>query len=176
MIFNVLKALKFAARAHGDQKRKYTGEPYVVHLIEVAELVAEADTDGRVVIAALLHDVLEDTAVTYEDLKAEFGVPIAWLVRQLTDVSKLEDGNRAERKKIDLAHLSQALAEAQTIKYADLISNSRSITKHDPGFARVYMREKAAILRVLTLGNAKLREQALKLVLEYFENEPETTN
>ena len=82
--------------------------------------------------AALLHDTVEDTATTSQDIMQEFGPSIARLVIDLTDISKPEDGNRATRKAMDRDKLSMASAEAQTIKYADLISNGKDIAKNDP--------------------------------------------
>ena len=87
---------------------------------------------------------------------------------EVTDVSKKEDGNRAVRKHIDLMHLANASPEGQTIKLADLIDNTESITKYDPGFAYKYMREKRDLLQVLTRGDYRLYEIASKTVADYF--------
>jgi hypothetical protein len=78
----------------------------------------------------------------------------------LTDVSAAADGNRAVRKAIDLAHTAKACADAKTIKLADLLSNTASIVEHDPGFARVYLKEKSAMLAVMTDGDATLLARA----------------
>lgn len=141
----------FAAEAHASigQVRKYTGEPYVVHPRAVAALVAEAGGDDSMVAAAWLHDVVEDTPVALDDIRQQFGDDIADLVFWLTDISRPEDGNRASRKAIDRAHLAQAPARAKAVKLADLIDNSASILAHDPNFAVVYLREKAALLEIL---------------------------
>ena len=93
-----------------------------------------------------------------------FGIDIATLVGWLTDVSKPEDGNRAHRKAMDRAHTAEAPAEAQTIKLADLISNSRSIMAHDPAFARTYLEEKRLLLAVMTRGDAGLHAEASRYV------------
>ncbi len=156
------KARVFATAAHAavGQTRKYTGEPYVVHPIEVSELVASVGGTDAMVAAALLHDVLEDTGVTFDVLEAEFGSEVAELVLWLTDVSKPEDGNRSTRKALDRQHSAAAPAEAQTIKVADLISNTRSIVAHDPGFAKVYLEEKRLLLAVLTKADPALLNQA----------------
>jgi (p)ppGpp synthase/HD superfamily hydrolase len=162
-------AYRYAADAHGDQKRKYTGEPYVEHLIAVARLVHAHDGDCEMVAAALLHDVLEDTDRTFDDLMhAGFGHGIAKLVEELTDVSRPYHGNRAVRKALDRDHLATASRRAQTIKLADLIDNSASIVEHDPRFARVYMAEKAQLLKVLRFGDARLFKQAQQIVDDYF--------
>ena len=163
----VKKAQVFAIAAHAavQQKRKYTGEPYIVHPAEVASIVAGVEgATFDMVAAAWLHDVVEDTGVTLTDIHINFGPEIAALVGWLTDVSRPEDGNRAKRKAIDREHTAQAPAEAQTIKLADLISNSRSIVQHDPEFARVYLEEKRLLLGVLTKGDAGLHAQASQYV------------
>lgn len=149
-------ALKFATVAHSNQKRKYTGDPYIVHPIAVAEIVKTVPHTDEMIAAALLHDVVEDTPVTIEDIKNKFGDKIAELVGWLTDVSKPEDGNRKTRKTIDREHSAIAPADAQTIKVADLIHNTQSIEKHDPSFYKVYKEEKIKLLSVLTEADQTL--------------------
>ena len=158
------KALDFATIAHAGQKRKYTGEDYIVHPIEVAKIVKSVAHTPQMVAAALLHDVVEDTDVSLEDISIKFGPDIANLVSDLTDVSKPEDGNRATRKALDRAHTARASAAAKTIKLADLISNSRSIVEFDPHFAKVYLKEKALLLGVLTDGDQILWKKAAEFV------------
>ena len=118
------RAELFAQNAHKEHKRKYTGDPYYVHLDEVRNIVKSAGGTIEMQAAALLHDTIEDTEITEEDIRNEFGPVIAKLVVELTDVSKPEDGNRATRKAIDRDKLAGVSAQAQTIKYADLISLS----------------------------------------------------
>ena len=142
--------------AHGDQKRKYTGEPYIVHPIAVSEIVKTVPHTDEMVAAALLHDVVEDTPVTIQEIETKFGSKVAELVGWLTDTSRPENGNRKTRKSIDRLHSADAPAEAQTIKLADLIHNTKSIEQHDPGFWKVYKQEKIALLDVLTKGDRSL--------------------
>ena len=99
-----LKAYTFALAAHAavGQKRKYTGEDYIHHPVQVANIVYSRGYSDEMLAAAYLHDVVEDTQVTIELIKKEFGKCIATLVEGLTDVSKPEDGNRAARKEIDV--------------------------------------------------------------------------
>jgi (p)ppGpp synthase/HD superfamily hydrolase len=163
----VQKALAFATLAHRDQKRKYTGRPYVVHPVEVAEIVRSVAHDNEMLAAALLHDVVEDTDVTIEDIRADFGDNIADLVDDLTDVSTPEDGNRKFRKAMDREHSALASARAQTIKLADLISNSADIVVNDPNFAKVYLAEKKLLLEVLIKGDADLRSRAASYVIDH---------
>jgi (p)ppGpp synthase/HD superfamily hydrolase len=158
----VARADAFAAAAHGaiKHKRKYTGDDYIVHPREVAAIVATVPHTPEMLAAALLHDTVEDTGVSIETIRAEFGPIVAMYVADLTDVSTAADGNRAVRKSIDLAHTAKACADAKTIKLADLLSNTASIVEHDPGFARVYLKEKSAMLAVLTEGDTTLLARA----------------
>jgi (p)ppGpp synthase/HD superfamily hydrolase len=158
----VARADAFAAAAHGaiKHKRKYTGDDYIVHPREVAAIVATVPHTDEMLAAALLHDTVEDTGVTIETIRAEFGPIVAMYVADLTDVSRPSDGSRVVRKAIDLAHTATACADAKTIKLADLLSNTASIVAHDPGFARVYLKEKAAMLEVMTDGDATLLARA----------------
>lgn len=166
---SLLQATIFATKAHGSQLRKYTGTPYILHPLEVAGLVAEVTTDPNMISAAILHDTVEDTPATYEDIVKAFGYDVGNLVLDLTDVSQPSDGNRKIRKEIDLRHTAGASPRAKTIKLADLINNTQSIVEHDPGFAKTYMAEKRALLEVLTEGNAILYNRAMELVKNYFD-------
>ena len=158
------EVLKFATTAHGDQKRKYTNDPYIVHPIAVSEIVKTVAHTDEMVAAALLHDVVEDTDVTLDQIKDKFGSKVAELVGWLTDISRPEDGNRKTRKTLDREHSAEAPADAQTIKLADLIHNTKSIEKHDPHFWKVYKQEKIALLGVLTKGDITLRKIAQQQV------------
>ena len=161
----VQRALEFATLAHGVQKRKYTGAPYIVHPIEVMEIVKTVPHDDEMLAAALLHDVVEDTDVTIEEIVDAFGDDVASLVADLTDVSKPEDGNRKLRKGLDRDHSAASSSRAQTVKLADLISNSADILVNDPKFAKVFLAEKELLLEVLVKGNVDLRDRAASYVL-----------
>jgi (p)ppGpp synthase/HD superfamily hydrolase len=127
--------------------------------------MSHGGTDAMVA-AAWLHDVVEDTGVTIETIRAEFGTEVAELVGWLTDVSRPEHGNRAHRKALDRAHSAAAPAEAQTVKLADLIANTRSIMAHDEAFAKTYLEEKRLLLAVMTKGDATLMAEARKFIGE----------
>ncbi|MCX2523201.1 HD domain-containing protein [Larsenimonas rhizosphaerae] len=159
----LLRARCFATAAHAaiDQRRKYTGVSYIEHPAAVAAMVAEHGGSDVMIAAAWLHDVVEDTAITLALLRQEFGTEVAALVEWLSDLQTPEDGNRAVRKAREAKRLSGAPAEAQTIKYADLIHNTASIVRHDPGFARVYLREKRHVLAGMTSGHPVLYQKAL---------------
>ena len=158
----VARARAFAIREHRriDHRRKYSKQPYDVHLKAVAELVAEVTDDPEMIAAAWLHDVVEDTPITLDDVAREFGGAVARLVDELTDVSRPGDGNRAARKAIDRAHLAAASPRAKTIKLADLAHNARDICRHNAGFGRVYLAEMEALLAVLGEGDERLMARA----------------
>ena len=160
------KARAFAIRAHCriDQRRKYTRQPYDVHLRAVARIVASVTRDPEMIAAAWLHDTVEDTPVTLQQIRTAFGDRVALLVEELTDVSRPDDGNRETRKALDRHHLASASARAQTIKLADLIDNCQDICRHDPGFAKIYTKEAAALLAVLNAGDTRLRRWAGKIL------------
>lgn len=127
-----MHALDFAARKHRDQRRKgAASEPYINHLAEVARLVAEA-TAGRdpvAVLAALLHDTIEDTKTTAEELAREFGPEVAALVVEVTDDKRLP---KAERKRLQVETAPRKSPQAKVIKIADKISNLRAILASPP--------------------------------------------
>lgn len=164
----ILMARMFAAGAHAaiGQLRKYTCEPYIVHPEEVARIVSSVQHTPEMVMAAYLHDVVEDTDVSFNDIEDNFGPKVCSLVIELTDTSRPEDGNRAARKAIDRERLAKASPGAQTIKLADLISNTASIVQHDLNFARVYLAEKEQLLEVLTKGDPALQAQARQQLRE----------
>ena len=162
----VERARVFATAAHAAvaQLRKYTGEPYIVHPAEVVSIVRSVPHTEAMLAAAWLHDVVEDTGVTLETVRAEFGDEVATLVGWLTDVSRPDHGNRATRKAVDRAHSAAAPAEAQTVKLADLISNTRSIMAHDEKFAKTYLEEKRLLLAVMHKADRTLFAEAMKHV------------
>ena|ERR1022692_2104326 len=166
--FDLEKAIDFCKLGHDsiNQVRKYTGEPYWNHPIEVMEIVRSVPHTPQMLIAALFHDLVEDTPITLETIGENFGYEVAVLVEMLTDPSKTEDGNRSIRKNIDLQHTAIACTEAKTIKLADLISNTKSIVDYDIDFARVYLKEKELLLGVLKDGDKTLYERAFSLMQE----------
>jgi guanosine-3',5'-bis(diphosphate) 3'-pyrophosphohydrolase len=126
------KAMNFAAQKHIDQRRKgEAAEPYLNHLTEVAALLAEftKGTDPVVVAAGILHDTIEDTQTTREELVREFGENVADIVCEATDDKSL---HWAERKRQQIIHAAHASAEAKQIKMADKISNLRAILNSPP--------------------------------------------
>lgn len=159
---HVAHARLFAIAAHraNNHHRKYTGERYEVHLYEVADIVTSINGTTEMLQAAWLHDTVEDTGITHDDILEVFGPTVRDYVFWLTDDLTPEDGNRKFRKDAARARLAQAPAQVHTIKCADLISNTKSIVEHDPSFAKVYLQEKRDLLRVMKSGNNYLWTRA----------------
>jgi len=164
------QAQQLAHEAHDSigQKRKYNGEPYWVHTDAVAQLVADHGGSEAMVIAAHLHDVIEDvyplnkkySITLIQDI---FGFYVATLVIGATDVFTKEDYpklNRAQRKQAERERVAAESPELHTIKLADFINNTESIVQHDKDFAKVYLKEKLAMLPALSDGNPVLLQRA----------------
>lgn len=158
----VAKASAFSVAAHCavGQKRKYTGENYHHHPLAVVNTVRMVKHTEEMIAAAYLHDVVEDTQVELWVIEGVFGHTVASYVDYLTDSLTPADGNRAFRKAAYRDQLKEAPAAVQTVKLADLIDNTKSIVQHDKDFARVYLKEKQALLEVLTKGDATLYKMA----------------
>ncbi len=172
------KAARIAVEAHLsiNQVRKYTGEPYFNHCKNVAYLTSLVSEDEEQIAAAYLHDVLEDVLPKnpkYDRnlILNEFGDNVLKYVIELTE--PVIAGNRKERKLLECERLSLISDKSQTIKYADLIDNSRTILKYDPGFSKIYIEEKMNILFALKKGNQYLRGIAIDICVDrYFCKEP----
>lgn len=173
------KIKAFAAEAHGDQKRKFSGAPYVNHLVNVMEICREATDDISMLAAALLHDVLEDTEVPKEAMEQfltevlgrKTALRTIGLVEELTDVYVKKDfpkWNRRKRKDREEDRISTTSADSQTIKYADIIDNCRSIPIEED-FARTFLLETRSLLRKIRKGNPDLYQRAVKTVNEQLE-------
>ena len=133
-VLQIVRALDFAAWAHSSQRRKgIAGEPYINHLTEVARLVAQATggEDDTLIIAALLHDVLEDQSmhVTYDMLVDNFGKRVAKIVREVTDDISLP---KAERKRLQVLHAPHLSRRAKILKIADKAANLNSTQRAPP--------------------------------------------
>jgi len=167
-----LKAIIFAFKKHDEikQVRKYDSEPYINHPMRVANRVREVSHTPEMLAAAWLHDTVEDTNTIIDDIYLEFGDLVGDLVESLTDVAVAGDGNREVRVDLNLKHSEKGSVQSHTIKIADLIDNSISIIKHDPSFAKVYMKEKKALLLVLGDGDKSLLEEAEEIIKDWEEN------
>lgn len=124
------RALAFAAHAHDGQTRKgAAGEPYVNHVIEVAEILVTHGAPREAILAAYLHDTVEDTVVTPAELVAEFGDAVARIVAEATDDKTLP---KEIRKALQISHARECSAAAKQLKLADKISNLRAIVESPP--------------------------------------------
>jgi (p)ppGpp synthase/HD superfamily hydrolase len=140
-----------ATRKHEGQKRRYTGEPYVTHCIRVAEKLESLEglfpvTDDMLK-AALLHDTLEDTDMTFKELQSHFGNTVAEYVQCLSLDPKA--GNRRQRYAKYTRQLKNAPVEVQRIKACDIWDNLADIRQHDPDFFPVYRREALKIAEAM---------------------------
>jgi guanosine-3',5'-bis(diphosphate) 3'-pyrophosphohydrolase len=128
----LLRTLHVAADKHRDQRRKgEEASPYVNHLIEVVELLAREGsvTDLITLQAAILHDTLEDTQTTAEELEVMFGAEVRQVVEEMTDDKRLP---KAERKRLQIEHAPRLSARAKVVKLADKISNILGIIQTPP--------------------------------------------
>lgn len=175
------RAFEFAKKAHEGQFRKYTGEPYIEHCTDVCNILFKAAypsagssyplTHRMRELRAIcyLHDVVEDCGVTYKELEEAFNKNVAEGVYWLTDDIPKEHGNRATRKMVIRWKLKRAPALIRNIKYADAISNAKSIVEHDPNFAKVYLREMNDFMLEVHPASYKLRNE-LRIILEQHRN------
>jgi guanosine-3',5'-bis(diphosphate) 3'-pyrophosphohydrolase len=128
----ILAAASFAADKHKNQKRKGSdGQPYINHPVEVASLLANVGKvdDVDIIVAALLHDTVEDCGVSYDEIRERFGPVVAGYVRELTDDKSLP---KAERKRLQVEHAPNLSHGAKQIKLADKISNIQDVIENPP--------------------------------------------
>lgn len=173
---DILKAItQFADKAHGSQMRKYTPERYIVHPVRVMKTCSEYTTELPILAAALLHDVLEDTPTTAEEIRQylltlmsdEDADKTLALVTDLTDVYTKQAYpklNRRSRKNKENERLKDTSPDSQTIKYADIIDNCNEIVVQDPDFAKVFLYECRTNLKVIDKGNPELYRRATDTV------------
>jgi guanosine-3',5'-bis(diphosphate) 3'-pyrophosphohydrolase len=155
------EAFAFAKACHGDQVRP-TGEPYERHLLEAAEVLAEGAgvLDGDVLTAALLHDVVEDTACTLDQVRDRFGPHVAELVDWVTRSDPPAGGDRAAARSAYLRRLASAPPEAVLVKLADRLSNVQRLDRHPrPEKRRSYYRETVDWILPLAAGVPFFSEQ-----------------
>lgn len=156
-----------AEHAHKGQKRRYTGDDYIVHPRSVAHILKMYGVDDDLTIAgALLHDTLEDTSLTRELLTHYMGRKVCDLVVELTNITTPADGDRKVRSAIERERLSKVSVRAKAIKLADISHNAHSVIQFDPKFAKVYVPEKLATLEVLNVDDS-LMEHARNTLLSY---------
>lgn len=133
----MIRAVDFAARAHSTQRRHDVAKtPYINHpigvaaiLVRVARLLGNERQVSDVLVAAVLHDVVEDTIVTVGDVRAEFGNDVAAIVASVTDNTSLP---KAARKQLQLEHIAVASTAAKLVKLADMLYNLRDLQREMP--------------------------------------------
>ncbi|MCU7937253.1 MAG: HD domain-containing protein [Candidatus Thiodiazotropha sp. (ex Dulcina madagascariensis)] len=128
----LMRTLAFAARKHRDQRRKdIEASPYINHPITLADILVNEGgvTDRETLIAALLHDTIEDTDTTAEEIASEFGLVIAGLVMEVSDDGSL---SKLERKELQIRHAPDLSHKARLVKLADKIANLRDIDQSPP--------------------------------------------
>ena len=163
----VLRAIRFAHGKHQEvgQRRKWSGAPYIVHPIAVSRiLMTIVEPTNAMLVAAILHDTVEDTNTTLEDIKYLFGKEVADLVYWLTDVAVPEDGNRAKRMQINRDHIAQAPSEAQTIKAADIMHNIDGCVDVAGKFAMKYIPEQREKFKILTKADPRIMAELDKIL------------
>lgn len=130
--------------------RRYSGTPYIVHPERVAKRTSQYTNNEIVIIAAWLHDVVEDCGVSIETLTGKFNKNVATLVTELTNPSKqFPQFNRKKRKTIDRGHIAEASAEAQLIKVIDRIDNLNELSDNEIDFQILYATESLELAKVL---------------------------
>jgi guanosine-3',5'-bis(diphosphate) 3'-pyrophosphohydrolase len=162
-VAQVLRAYEVGARAHVDQKRK-SGEPYITHPVAVAGILAELGLDAETIIAAILHDTLEDTELSRESLAAEFGEIVAELVDGVTKLDKMRFGTRQEADAESFRKMLLAMARdlrVILIKLADRLHNMRTLGAKDPASRRRIARETLEIFAPIAqrLGMNKFKAE-----------------
>ncbi|MCQ2512240.1 MAG: bifunctional (p)ppGpp synthetase/guanosine-3',5'-bis(diphosphate) 3'-pyrophosphohydrolase [Lachnospiraceae bacterium] len=173
-ISEIRKAYTFAQEAHGDQKR-HSGEPYITHPVEVAIILAELEMDKETIIAGLLHDVVEDTSTTLDDLKEQFGTEVAELVDGVTKLTQIKySADKIEVQAENLRKMFLAMAKdirVIIIKLADRLHNMRTLQYMTREKQKEKARETMDIYSPIAqrLGISKIKIELDDLALKYSE-------
>jgi len=167
----VKKAYEFSEKHHKGQVRE-SGEPYLVHPLEVAILLAEMRLDATAIVAGLLHDMVEDTTVTPEELKAEFGEQVAHIVEGVTKISKIEFASSEEAQAENVRKMVLAMMDdirVVLIKLADRLHNMRTLKYLSPERQAKIARETLDIYAPIAhrLGMGKIRGELEDLAFQY---------
>ncbi len=158
-------AFELAARAHADQKRK-DGSPYVTHAVAAAEIIVEMGMDEDSIVAALLHDVIEDTSVTHEEIQKQFGPSVADIVEGVTKLTRVNYTSREEEQMENMRKMLMAMSKdirVILIKLADRLHNMRTMDYQSPEKQRLKSLETMQIYAPIA---HRLGMQAIKWELE----------
>src|SRR5246500_3738635 len=171
----IRRAYDFSLKTHTGQSRA-SGEPYVVHPLEVAMILADMKMDANAIAAGLLHDCVEDTSVTIVDVRKEFGEQVAHLVEGVTKISKIDFATREERQAENLRKMMLAMVDdvrVVLIKLADRLHNMRTLDALPPDRREKIARETLEIYAPIAhrLGMGKIRGELEDLAFRYLDAE-----
>ena len=167
----IRKAWDFCVKHHEGQMRA-SGEPYIVHPLEVAEVLAEMKMDATAIAAGLLHDAVEDTPATNEEIEAQFGDQVAHIVEGVTKIDKIQFANREDRQAENVRKMLLAMVSdvrVVLIKLADRLHNMRTLEHLKPDRQEAIARETQEIYAPLAhrLGMGKVRGELEDLAFRY---------
>jgi GTP diphosphokinase / guanosine-3',5'-bis(diphosphate) 3'-diphosphatase len=167
----IRKAWQFCVKHHEGQMRA-SGEPYIVHPLEVAEVLAEMKMDATAVAAGLLHDSVEDTPATNEEIEEEFGDQVAHIVEGVTKIDKIQFANREDRQAENVRKMLLAMVSdvrVVLIKLADRLHNMRTLEHLQPDRQEAIARETQDIYAPLAhrMGMGKVRGELEDLAFRY---------
>jgi GTP pyrophosphokinase len=167
----IRKAWEYSVQQHGEQKRA-SGDPYVIHPLAVAQVLAEMRMDSTAIAAGLLHDAVEDTPVTTEDIAQKFGEQVAHIVEGVTKLDKIQFANREDRQAENIRKMLLAMVSdvrVVLIKLADRLHNMRTLQYLPPERQQMIARETVEIYAPLAhrLGMGKLRGELEDLAFRY---------
>ena len=167
----IQKAWEFCVHYHAEQKRA-SGEPYIIHPLEVAEVLAEMKLDATAIAAGLLHDAVEDTPVTSEEISTAFGEQVAHIVEGVTKIDKIQFANREDRQAENVRKMLLAMVSdvrVVLIKLADRLHNMRTLQHLKPERQEAIARETMDIYAPLAhrLGMGKVRGELEDLAFRY---------